>query len=207
MSSTPDPAWKVPANTWAEVIGRYTHHRQVKTWRGRTHAADGQELPDHLEPTAAARLGKKLLTEIERRVRQGELPRQPNATGIDLFDALLKAEGYDGLAALKCPEWIGHIRKAVVWNRDGYTCRYCRRTAWSVYAESGRTLRFELDHSTARSRLIDCNDFDLANIVTACRSCNLIKGQMELQPFLAELRSLAQAVIRIEETEGGKPVP
>lgn len=57
------------------------------------------------------------------------------------------------------------------------------------------TLRFELDHAEAKSRLGDRrDDFDMGNIVVACRSCNVMKGQMEPAAFMRELRSLAAAV-------------
>ena len=80
-------------------------------------------------------------------------------------------------------------------NRDGYTCVYCRRTAWDVYRELGATLRFELDHRTAKSRLGNArDDFVPKNVVTACRSCNVIKGQMTPDHFRRELQSLASAV-------------
>jgi hypothetical protein len=64
-----------------------------------------------------------------------------------------------------------------------------------VYAEQGRTLCFELDHREAKARL-DCrDDFDVLNIVTACRSCNVLKGQMDVERFRAEVQSLAKAII------------
>ena len=53
-------------------------------------------------------------------------------------------------------------------------------------------MRFELDHRTARSRIANCDDFDMPNIIAACRSCNIIKGQMEMKHFLSELRSLGK---------------
>src|SRR6266704_2331618 len=38
-----------------------------------------------------------------------------------------------------------------------------------------------------------CDDFDIANIRLACRSCNVVKGQMTRQQFFKEARSLASA--------------
>jgi hypothetical protein len=84
---------------------------------------------------------------------------------------------------------------------------YCGRTAWGVYAEAStggkrRTLRFEVDHRTTRRRLADPKQFDAANLVAACRSCNVIKGEMSEVAFRQELASLAAAV------QGGtKPRP
>jgi 5-methylcytosine-specific restriction endonuclease McrA len=90
-----------------------------------------------------------------------------------------------------------HLWRAVIFNRDGYTCRYCGRSTWDIEAAQGRGLRFELDHSTPRAGLgEDCDDFDEGNIVTACRSCNVLKGQMDITHFEVEVRSLAEAVVR-----------
>jgi hypothetical protein len=75
--------------------------------------------------------------------------------------------------------------------------RYCGRSAWQVHRELGATLRFELDHRKAKSILgKNRNDFDWRNIVVACRSCNVVKGQMKRAQFQKELRSLSAAVVR-----------
>jgi 5-methylcytosine-specific restriction endonuclease McrA len=92
-----------------------------------------------------------------------------------------------------------HVWRAFLLNRAGYTCLYCRRTAWGVYEEDAgseppRTLRFEVDHRTTRRPLQDPNGFDLQNLVIACRSCNTIKAEMAETRFRRELRSLASAV-------------
>jgi hypothetical protein len=192
MTTTGD--WRKTATTWAGVIARYIEYRQMKTWRGRTHGPDGRELPDHLDGRSATKLEAKLRREIDDAVKAKHLPPKPHPWRDGGFSAFLKSKGVAGRPARKCPTWIQQIRKAVVLNRDRYTCRYCGRTAWGVFEEEGRTLRFEMDHGTARARIPNCDDFDLTNIFAACRSCNVIKGQMEEQPFRRELRSLARAV-------------
>jgi 5-methylcytosine-specific restriction endonuclease McrA len=92
-----------------------------------------------------------------------------------------------------------HLQRAFLLNKGSYTCFYCRRTAWGVYAEESgeatrRTLRFEVDHRRTRRRLPDASRFDAENLVAACRSCNVIKGEMLEQRFLRELKSLSRAV-------------
>jgi hypothetical protein len=193
-SPRPDSSWRTPAVIWREVIERYIVHRQVPTWRGRTHAADGRELPDRWSTQKATRLRHRLEIRVAQAVDSSLLP--PSAFPVDAaaFQRLLDAEGLTGRPVTKCPPWLVELRRAVILNRDRYTCGYCRRSAWDVFEEEGRTLRFELDHRRARSRLADCDDFDLANIFAACRSCNVIKGQMDEETFLRELRSLGKAV-------------
>jgi 5-methylcytosine-specific restriction endonuclease McrA len=197
MLITPDLSLGKPAASWDEVISRYTSYLQVRTWRGRTHRSDGTEIQDCIGPEAAARLRDKLLAKVESIAIRGTLPYpvlQP------MIDALLKTASQTSRRLDECPKWLWHLWRAVILNRDGYRCHYCERSAWETYAELGRTLRFELDHRTAKARLVQRNDFDLNNIVAACRSCNVIKGQMEEKAFLLELKSLAKAVIERQST-------
>ena len=197
MLITPDLTWGKPAASWQEVIARYTSYLQIKTWRWRTHRFDGTKIQDCIGPEASARLRNKLLAKVESITIRGTFPYpvlQP------MIDALLKTASQSSRRLDESPKWLWHLWRALILNRDGYRCRYCKRTAWDTYAELGRTLRFELDHRTAKARLAQRNDFDLNNIVAACRSCNVIKGQMEEKAFFLELGSLAKAVIGKQST-------
>lgn len=196
MNQVPDPAWDVAATAWEDVIERYASFVQVQTWRGRTHMPDGTRIPDHLDPSKARRLADGLLKKVRPLVAQRSLPRYAYPVEQAAMNALLKAAAPMARTAARCPRWLWLLRRAVILNRDGYTCQYCSRTAWHAYSDMKRTLRFELDHRKARSRLRNREAFDVENTVTACRSCNVIKGQMEIEPFYAELESLARAVLR-----------
>jgi hypothetical protein len=97
-----------------------------------------------------------------------------------------------------------HLQRAYLFNAAGYTCLYCRGSAWDVYAEENgterpRTLRFEIDHRTTRRRLPDRKGFDPRNLVVACRSCSTIKAEMLKSRFMRELESLTSAVSRKRE--------
>lgn len=76
----------------------------------------------------------------------------------------------------RCPSALQvHFQRAFLLNTGAYTCAYCGRTAWDVYAEETgrtdrRTLRFEVDHRITRRRLRDPKKFDPENLVVACRS-------------------------------------
>lgn len=196
MSARPDPAWKTPTTAWEEVVNRYVQHRQVVTWRGRSHDSEGHKLRDHLESSAAERLRNTLLHQVERCVSDGTLCPAPFPLQATAFEALLKAEGLEGRSAPRCPAWISDLRKAAVLNRDGYTCQHCGRTAWDVFEESGRTLRFEMDHRTAKSRIIECKRFRHGKHPHRVQVMQRGEGQMEVEAFLAELQSLARAVVR-----------
>jgi len=125
-------------------------------------------------------------------IAAGLLPSIVNAADIR---QVAKHIGYTGRRFDRGPKLLWHLWRAVIFNRDGYTCSYCSRSTWEVEAEQGRGLRFELDHIAPRARLGDeCDDFDAGSITTACRSCNVLKGQMDITRFETELRSLANAV-------------
>lgn len=193
MSLGPYPRWNHPATTWDEVIGRYTSYLQVRRWRGKAVKADGTEASDCLSPAQGARLVATLLGIVQPLVQTGLLSAVVSPADIR---AILVQSEYSGRRFDKCPKRFWHLWRALIFNRDRYTCQYCLRSTWEVSEKQGRGLRFELDHRTARGRLSDCDDFDPDNIVTACRSCNVLKGQMDTVRFEVELESLACAVVR-----------
>ena len=155
---------------------------------------DGSDARDCITSKQAARLEASLLSIVAPLVDSGVVARTVAASDIRNIATRLN---HSGRRFDKCPKRLWHLWRAVIFNRDGYTCKYCGRSTWDLEAAQGRGLRFELDHSTARARLGEgCDDFDEENIVTACRSCNVLKGQMDSTRFEVELRSLAQAVNR-----------
>jgi hypothetical protein len=142
----------------------------------------------------SASLRKTLVALVGPLLSNGELSASPSLTSIQV---VLRHVGYAGKRFDKCPKAVWHLWRAMVFNRDRYTCVHCGRSTLAVQVAESRGLRFELDHSTPRARLGEaCDDFDAANIRTACRSCNVLKGQMEADQFAAELISLAEGVVR-----------
>ena len=96
---------------------------------GRTHMPDGTVIPDHLEARAATRLRDRLLALVDQAVSVGDLPGRPYPPPSSLFVRMLDNAGR-GRKARRAAVWLVHLRRLVVVNRDGYTCRYCSRTAW-----------------------------------------------------------------------------
>ncbi len=186
--------WRQPATTWQGVIQRYAAYLETPRWRGKALNADGSDAAERYSPKQSARVQAGLLGTVEPLIASDVLSSTVKATDIRLVAAHI---GYSGRRFNDCPKRLWHLWRAIIFNRDCYTCRYCGRSTWDVEAEQGRGLRFELDHAKPRAKLgEDCDDFDARNIVTACRSCNVIKGQMDATRFKRELRSLARAVIR-----------
>ncbi|MGH9896825.1 MAG: HNH endonuclease, partial [bacterium] len=131
--------------------------------------------------------------------KRGLAPSRCRPDRSDL-DELLKYAGRGLEREERCSARLHwHFQRALLLNEAGYTCAYCRRSAWGVLDEDTgdqprRTLRFEVDHETTRRRLRDRNRFDAKNLVIACRSCNTVKAEMRMERFLIELKSLARAV-------------
>ena len=61
--------------------------------------------------------------------------------------------------------------------RDGYKCQYC-----------GSTENLTIDHVVPQCKGGPTNS---SNCVTACRSCNLQKGSMQLEDFMNTVLSIA----------------
>lgn len=198
MALTPDPKWRFPAGTWDDLVDRYVRFRRVKAWRGQTHTTDGVLNPNRLAAVEGARVHRLLSVRIRQLLEGHVLPGRPDQWGQESVDLLVSRFARHRSFG-RSPEWMQHLWRAMVLNRDCYTCRYCRRTAWDVHRELGATLRFEMDHKRPRSRLAKPTDFDLQNVATACRSCNVVKGQMPASRFLKELKSLGRATVRLPQ--------
>ena len=166
------PAWQQPAPTWFEAIERYIAFIQVPAWRARAPHEDGRE-PKACSTTAeAVSLRQDMLRLVQamalRRRRKAIPPRRR-----DLAE-LLTYVGSDVPKADRCSRRVHwHLQRALLLNEGGYTCVYCGRSAWGVWAEKtgkepARTLRFEVDHRITRRRLTDRERFDPKNLVIAC---------------------------------------
>src|SRR5262245_23386945 len=142
--------WGQPATIWPELIRRYAGYLVTPRWRGRALMRDGSEARECITIKQAMRLEASLLAAVVPLIDSGELARTVAEPDIRHIAARLN---YSGRRFDQCPKRLWHLWRAVIFNRDGYTCKYCCRSTWEVEASQGRGLRFELDHSTARARL------------------------------------------------------
>ena len=197
-TAIPDPALGVPAAKWTDALDRYTTFLQVPTWRASVKRG-GEEKTPHLSANEAELLRNQMLAALSRVSGGRLLTGKPSSE--DLKE-LWRRRGRGTPRSERCPSKLQvHFQRAFLLNAAGYTCTYCHRTAWGVFEEKcegelPRTLRFEVDHQTTRGRLADPNRFDPENLVAACRSCNVVKGEMPVSRFLSELKSLGGSVQR-----------
>ncbi len=200
----PDPAWNESAVTWSELLDRYATFLQVRTWRASVKRGGGERTPC-LSPIEAKSLKNAMLRTLERLAGGKSLA----TASLKDLEELWHRGGRHIPKSERCPSKLQlHFQRAFLLNAAGYTCAYCHRTAWGVYAEDHdgeppRTLRFEVDHRKTRRSLTDPEHFDAHNLVAACRSCNVIKAEMPERRFLFELESLSRAVqhLRISELQ------
>jgi len=190
----PDPAWSVPAPCWSEAIARYTVFLRIPSWRASVRRSSHEA---GLSSAASASLRQQMMAALARAGGERLPASKPLSRHLTI---LWNRRGRTMPRAERCPMKLQvHFQRAFVLNAGGYACAYCGRTAWEVYEEhyddeSPRTLRFEVDHHITRGRLPDPSRFDPKNLVVACRSCNVIKGEMTVRRFRIELESLAAAV-------------
>jgi hypothetical protein len=88
---------------------------------------------------------------------------------------------------------VRNLFDAMVFDRDGYSCRYCGRDAFAFFEQSNRlrTLWLVVDHLDATRKATGVYEWD--NSVTACWTCNGMKGALPEAAFLQELDSIAQS--------------
>ena len=197
MALIPNPSWRHPGTSWETVLERYLHFRRVKAWRGRTHNSEGKATRNRWTSAEVKTLRRTLFRKVKYLVGREILPEVAYPIAQSTINALLDDIGRGHRLFDKSPTWLQHLWRALIFNRDCYTCAYCGRTAWGAHRELGATLRFELDHRRAKAKLGSLrDDFDIRNIVTACRSCNVLKGQMDVSQFQKELSSLLSAVVK-----------
>ncbi len=196
-----DSAWAMPATSWSEALERYITFLQVPTWRESVKRG-GEEKAACLSATDANALRDKMLLALGRASDGRLLAARPSSKHLSEFWSRRERSTP---RSERCPSSLQvHFQRAFLLNAGGYSCAYCHRTAWGVFeeqcqGESPRTLRFEVDHYTTRGRLADRDGFDPKNLVAACRSCNVIKGEMPASRFLSELASLANSTQQIHK--------
>jgi hypothetical protein len=189
----------VPSASWADLGRAYRLYRELPVWDGPRQAPNNQGiLSRELIRDMKAR-GAKAAGDVEavlaRLAQEGALPDSPRALEQPHVDALANRRlGRDTLASL----W-----EAIVFDRDGYACRYCGRTPAGVFQAEGRRRGIVLvvDHFRARATHAERRRLD--NSLTACVSCRAVKADLPRDPFLDELRSLADAVVARLAREGG----
>ena len=205
MTVTPSAAWKKPVERWQAAIERYVDYRQLPTWRSKALENDGKtESSGSDTAEKAAKLKKALFRAIDFVAAcRGVLASNCDIQVEDIESVKEELVG-DNVSREQRLSIVNlyHLRNAYLFNRDSYTCQYCRRTVWGVYAEdtgseSRRVIRLEGDHRVSKQRTEDPDDdFDLDNLVAACRSCNTTKGAFSEERFRLELKSLATAVLQ-----------
>ena len=93
--------------------------------------------------------------------------------------------------------WIGKARREALYERDGRACVYCQSP------NRGLTL----DHLRPRCK---GGSNKSSNLVTACRTCNSVRGHASLRSFCLDIASLTNqdwraVVARVRNQRSKKP--
>jgi hypothetical protein len=188
---------------WQAFQDRYARYRSLPVWGVMNYLPDAAgQIPQHVLEHKAKQ-GANAAARVRRMVRRLETkagsawPPSPRhfVTKPESLE-LLRTEIQAGLTSFR------NFWDALVFDRDGYTCRYCGRDAFAFYEATARlrTLWLVVDHldSAGKSPGI----FALNNSVTACWACNTLKGPLPESAFLMELDSSVEAR-RALRGEGG----
>lgn len=182
------PSLRPLSQSWEEFVELYRDYRNKPVWG-----------TWKIVPTGRLRIRPIDFKEIEGRGRRAVLMLEgavqtirdsypiPQKLGPISFAALVRR-------SLLNPRVLNTLREAVVFDRDAYSCRYCGRSVDGVWENEKRrrTIRLVVDHLYPVSRGGDTHH--LRNCVTACWTCNTLKGPLSERAFLHELQSLALAV-------------
>lgn len=191
------------STTWPELLERYAAYRAMPFWGAMTRIPDaaGHLRPEHQQ--AIAKDGVSAVNRVRRMIRRfhdhggAAWPASPQVLFRDraALDRLL-AEVRAGDRSFR------NFWDAVVFDRDSYACRYCGRDAFNFFQHTGkvRTLRLVVDHLDARGKRSGV--YEPANSVTACWTCNTLKGALPEGVFLQELDWLIEARLRLKSRPG-----
>ena len=191
------------SESWQELVARYGKYRSLPVWGTmvRVPGPTGRLRKDHIEAIAlrgrnAAMRVSKALAGFEDRCR----PVWPTSP-LELID---HQERFARLCAKARPnaQALRNFWDAIIFDRDGYTCRYCGRDAFDFYRESNqsRTLWLVVDH-TDRARKAP-GKYEFQNSATTCWTCNTVKGPLPEGPFRKELDSLVASRFRLTSSNG-----
>jgi len=178
------------SKTWEEFVRLYRSYREKPVWGAWTIVPS-----DSFEMTTAGLLsirerGERAVKKLEFAI---ESLRKVYERPTDIGRLRLAATMRQQIVGRAC---LPVLFEAIVFDRDRYTCRYCRRSVDGVWLEENqkRTIRLVVDHLCPRSK--GGERYDLSNCVAACWSCNTLKGPLPEGAFRHELQSIARAVMQ-----------
>jgi 5-methylcytosine-specific restriction endonuclease McrA len=185
------------SETWQHFLEQYAAYRAMPVWGTMVRIPDPKGKLDPADRRAIAERGSRAVERVKKIMKKfadrgGALwPTSPRALieNPDLLDRL-RTTTRPGQTNFR------NFWDALVFDRDGYACRYCGRDAFHFFQQTGqsRTLWLVVDHLQAENKLP--GRFELSNSTTACWTCNTIKGPMPEPAFLQELDQLVDARLK-----------
>ena len=193
------------SESWQELVEQYGKYRTLPVWGSmfRVPSPSGRLRKVHLD--AIALRGRRAAIRVSKALEALE-----NRCGTIWPTSPLKLyhqERFARFCAKARPnaQSLRNFWDAIIFDRDGYTCRYCGRDAFDFYRESkqSRTLWLVVDHTDPVGKAPGVYEFQ--NSVTTCWTCNTVKGAWPEGPFLKELDSLVASRLRLTSSNGSLP--
>jgi len=179
--------------TWEALAKRYSEFAAMPAWWAAGHVRASTDDPARLQAALLVAIGK-----LRSRYRT-QWPSSP--VQFEQQHVRFLFPNADIKAELRNPRRrtvAGQLWTAVILDRCDFSCCWCGRSALETFELERRTLRLELDHQTPRAR--GGTALSLENIRAACRSCNTLRGQLQPEQMLAELLSMARAILKTAGT-------
>lgn len=179
-------------DSWEVFQRRFAAYQAMPTWNHWLHPPDryGVLSPYDMEHMRqkGQHASERLKEAISRLKRDRRFPKRPSEITQRDMARIVKERIIP--KPLRDTFW-----RALIFDRDQYTCSYCRRSVAGVWEESKhvRTISLTCDHCRPKSD--GGEDYSLSNTRTACWSCNEIKSTLPENVFPKELQSLARAVL------------
>lgn len=180
-------------DSWEAFQRRFLAYEDMPTWNHWSHPPDSRGVlarsdVEHMR-SKGRRASERLDEAIARLKRDPRFPARPSQ---------FTQKGMARIVRLRLlpKRLLDTFWRAVIFNRDNYTCWYCHRSVASVWRESEhqRTISLTCDH--CRPKANGGEDYSFANTRTACWSCNGIKSTPPEEVLPRELESLARAVLQ-----------
>jgi hypothetical protein len=181
----------VPSTTWEEFLGTYRRYRELPVWEEPLAVPNNRGLLSRGVIRALRERRLQAAVQVEAAMaRLREDAAWPAAPGEVTQAAVDRLLGGRRLSR----EARRHLWEALILDRDGYRCRHCGRSAWSVWQDEGRRRSIQLEVEPVRPSVRVGDRPSLEDTATACATCRRIKRALPRDPFLDELCSLARAV-------------
>ena len=183
------------SDTWEDLQSRYLAYVTRPTWNHWEHPPDVHGAISRRGLSHMRKKGEDSAERLREAIRRldgnnaSRFPKTPREFRQREMNWILRAR-------VLPQRLLPTFWRALIFDRAGYTCKYCGRSDTSIWEESNgqRTLGLTVEHPEPRAR--GGRTYSLENSAAACWSCNGVKSTLPAKVLDQELKSLARAINR-----------